>query len=156
MKLKTLLLIAAAGLIGYSAMNHKSIFKTVRGLRNKNPFNIKKTGIDWQGEIEGEDQTFETFESYEMGIRAGARILINYQERHGLDTVNEIISRFAPSTENNTSAYAKHVAQLLGVGLDEPINVRARLVDLAKAIIKHENGVNPFSDQFIADSVALA
>lgn len=156
MNMKTLLLIAAAGLAGYTLMKTDSIFKTVRGLRNKNPFNIKKTGIDWQGETAGTDQTFETFDSYEMGIRAGARILINYQEKHGLSTVAELINRFAPASENNTNAYAEHVADQLNVHPDEPISVRGRLVELAKAIIKHENGINPFSDQFIAESVALA
>lgn len=153
---KALALIGAGLLIGFLLMKHQSVFKTVRGLRNKNPFNIKKTGIAWQGETAGTDQTFETFDSYEMGIRAGARILINYQEKHGLNTVRQIINRFAPASENDSASYIQHVAKQLGVEPDQAISVRANLVELTKAIIKHENGLNPFSDQFITDSVALA
>ncbi|WP_028302986.1 hypothetical protein [Oceanospirillum maris] len=137
-------------------MTHQSVFSSARGLRNKNPFNIKKTGINWQGETDGGDATFETFSSHEMGIRAGARLLLNYEQKHGLNTVSQIISRFAPGTENNTGAYIEHVSDQLNVHPDEPFSVRGRLVDLTKAIIRHENGINPFSDQFIADSVALA
>lgn len=137
-------------------MTHQSVFSSARGLRNKNPFNIKKTGINWQGETTGDDPTFETFTSHEMGIRAGARLLLNYEQKHGLNTVSQIISRFAPGTENDTAAYIDHVADHLGLHPDEPFSVSARLPELSAVIIEHENGINPFSDRFIADSVALA
>lgn len=126
-----------------------------RGLRNKNPLNIRKTDIKWNGKIDGEDKSFETFVSPEYGIRAGAKLLINYQDKHDLNTVEEIINRFAPPHENDTNSYAQHVADEIGVGLNEPIDVTDHLHTMIKTMIKHENGVNPYSDDLIATGIAM-
>ncbi|WP_206732679.1 hypothetical protein [Halarcobacter ebronensis] len=127
-----------------------------RGIRNNNPMNIRKSSNDWQGKIVGEDTAFETFVSPAYGIRAGAKTLLNYQKFYGLNTVNQIISRFAPASENNTNAYATHVADYLGVGLNEPITVKDRIYDLVTVIILHENGYNPYDTQVINSGVSLA
>lgn len=127
-----------------------------RGLRNNNPLNIEKNNIAWDGLTDGPDERFATFESPEYGIRAGAKILLNYEKLYGLNTVNGIINRFAPPYENNTNAYAEHVAKELGVGVDEPINVKDNLFTMVSTMIKHENGVNPYSDAQIANGIAMA
>jgi hypothetical protein len=36
--------------------------------------------------------------------------LIAYQDKHGLRTIRQIVSRWAPPTENNTNAYVRAVA----------------------------------------------
>lgn len=127
-----------------------------RGIRNHNPGNIRH-GDKWQGLAQAQNDTdFCTFCSPEHGIRAIAVILLNYQRKHGLRSVREIIARWAPPTENNTEAYAVHVARLLGVDADAPINVADRLPDLLPAIIRHENGQQPYSPAIIQRGISLA
>ena len=83
-----------------------------RGIRNNNPLNIRK-GNDWQGERTPQtDKSFEEFTTLEMGLRAGFIILRNYMtKRPPLRTISQIISRWAPTNENNTTAYIKEVSR---------------------------------------------
>lgn len=134
-----------------------AVYTMTRGLRNNNPGNIRKSGDKWAGlAAEQPDTAFFTFVSPEYGIRAMARILLNYSANYGLNTVRGIINRWAPPTENDTSAYVAHVASKLGVSPDTPINVRTALPVLVPAIIKHENGLNPYSDATILKGIQLA
>lgn len=129
---------------------------TPRGIRNNNPGNIRH-GDKWQGLSAAQtDSDFCQFKTPEHGIRAMARILMNYERRYGLDTVRKIIGRWAPATENNTEAYVEHVARVLGVGTDQIISVADVLPDLVRVIIRHENGQNPYTSVQIANGVAMA
>jgi hypothetical protein len=133
----------------------KSVFKA-RGLRNNNPGNIERNGTKWLGMApEQTDPRFVVFVHPSYGVRALGRILRTY-ERRGLVTVRDIIGRWAPSTENDTSAYAAAVARALGVTPGERINVSARLPELAAAIVQHENGSNPYSAADLAAWVNMA
>jgi hypothetical protein len=61
----------------------------------------------------------------------------------GVDTVEQIIGRWAPASENpDLGDYVKTVAKKLGVDPREPLNLKDRkvLTSLATAIIEHENG----------------
>jgi len=127
-----------------------------RGIRNNNPGNIRH-GDSWQGLApEQPDSAFCTFVSPAYGIRAMGRILRNYQRKYGLNTVRGIISRWAPPTENDTEAYVLHVAEKLGVGADDAIDVDSLLAPLVGAIIHHENGQCPYDAATIARGVELA
>ena len=92
----------------------------------------------------------------EWGIRAMARILQNYQDRHGLRTVREMINRWAPPSENDTDSYVRSVARRTGIDPDVPINVRTEMFPLVSAIIVHENGQNPYDSQIIGEGIARA
>lgn len=82
-----------------------------RGLRNNNPLNIR-IGNSWVGEVTfPTDKEFEQFTSIEFGLRAGFILLYRYMTRYKLNTINEIIPRWAPSNENNTEAYIKSVVR---------------------------------------------
>ena len=48
------------------------------------------------------------------GIRAIAKVLLTYQRQHGLDTLAELIERWAPAAENDSFAYIDDVATRLG------------------------------------------
>lgn len=95
---------------------------TPRGIRNNNPLNIRK-GNNWLGERPNQtDQAFEEFTSLEFGLRAGFIIIRNYMaKRTPLNTITKIISRWAPTNENNTAAYIKEVARRSGLTPDEPL-----------------------------------
>lgn len=129
----------------------------VRGLRNNNPGNISKTNQAWDGEVKGEDGRFKTFSSPEAGIKAIGTNLLSYS-RKGFDTVEEIINRWAPPSENNTQAYINSVATRLGVKPTDKLDVKnpAVLAGLTHAIIEHENGKNPYPDEMIQSGVTAA
>lgn len=92
---------------------------TPRGIRNNNPLNIRK-GNNWQGERHPQtDTTFEEFTSIEMGLRAGFIILRSYlSKRPPINTISRIISRWAPTSENNTAAYIREVSRRSGINPD--------------------------------------
>lgn len=130
-----------------------------RGIRNHNPGNIRRSADPWQGLAKDQnDDAFFQFAEPKWGIRALARVLISYQDKHGLRTVRAIISRWAPPVENKTSSYIDHVAHRLGVGADDPLDVHDYRVlrGLVEAIIAHENGQQPYTDAQIDAGLVLA
>ena len=145
---------------------------TARGIRNNNPgnvdFNAAAFAIDpWVGEIGLEDHPsarFTTFDTPEHGIRALCKILLTYHHKRkaadgsAIDTVKEVIDRWAPPSENDTEAYAAHVRDLLDVDTGETIDIDdpAVLEVLAESIIQHENGTQPYSRVVIEDGVRMA
>ena len=77
----------------------------VRGVRNCNPLNIER-GTKWKGlRPEQTDKRFCQFVSMQYGWRAGLVILRNYIKGNNaahkpFDTIEKIINRWAPPTEN--------------------------------------------------------
>lgn len=117
---------------------------TARGIRNNNPGNIRLGSDRWQGMSAVQtDGVFIQFDSMLYGIRALIKLLMNYYNKYGLMTVRDIISRWAPDNENNTTAYIKFVADYLGVEPDNVLNLKGDFklyIKLAKAIALYENG----------------
>lgn len=137
-----------------------------RGIRNNNPGNIDfSKANDWLGQLPFDpaiESRFARFDSPQHGIRALAKTLLSYQRKHGLKTVRAMIGRWAPASENNTTAYARAVETRLlaehGVppGADIDLQSRALLVCLVQAIIHHENGANPYTPALVEEGVAKA
>ena len=127
-----------------------------RGIRNCNPGNIRHSPDKWLGEIPGNDKAFKTFSDPVYGIRALAKLLLNYERKYGLNTISGIISRWAPTVENNTAAYIDAVAKSCGVDPFRVIDVAAYLPALVPAIITHENGSQPYTDEQISQGIAMA
>ena len=117
---------------------------TARGIRNKNPGNLRK-GEAWQGlAVEQSDPDFCVFTAMVFGCRALIKTLRTYVEKRGCRTVRQIIERWAPASENDTGSYVVHVASAIGRGADEalPFDVDpSYYLALAKAIARHECGV---------------
>lgn len=116
-----------------------------RGLRNNNPGNIRKDGQHWQGEIEpSEDAEFKQFKSMAWGYRAIFQCLNTYYRKYGLDTIRKMISRWAPSSENNTEAYIKTVSELSGVSENSRITSTNKdvMIPIVAAMSRVENGVS--------------
>lgn len=120
-------------------MNKKPI---PRGIRNCNPLNIR-IGNVWLGEVPNPtDNEFEQFVSMFYGLRAGFIILRRYIRRYHLTTVPDIISRWAPGSENNTVKYIDTVCQLSGIAPDVQMKYEDEetLVNLVDAMILVECG----------------
>lgn len=117
-------------------------FKTSLAFNNNNPFNIRNNkNNNWQGKLEL-NESFEAFKTLDHGIRAGIKLLINYQSLYGLKTIEEIIYRFAPPFENNTEHYINWLCENTGHKRDEPINLKNEeiLVPFCSYIIQMETG----------------
>lgn len=130
--------------------------KTPRGIRNNNPGNLRYNGIGWLGLANPpSDGSFCIFTEPKFGLRALAMLLRNYKRKHGIDTIAGIINRFAPSVENNTAAYIAHVCKVLCCEADTPLDVESEaiLLPLIKAIVRHENGQQPYTDEQIVEGI---
>lgn len=115
-----------------------------RGIRNNNPGNIE-WGDPWQGlrpVNERSDPRFCQFVSPAYGIRALARTLITYQDKHNIRTVSAAINRWAPPVENDTGAYVRAVQKVVGGDMVDMHDYKY-LRPLVEAIIRHENGRGP-------------
>ena len=90
-----------------------------RGMRNNNPLNIRRVvGTSWKGEIVSpiEDKQFVQFTSLTYGLRAAFCILRTYRNKHHAVCIEDIITRWAPPTENDTHKYILDVCKLTGFG----------------------------------------
>lgn len=132
--------------------------KLPRGLRNRNPGNIRGSQFRWLGEVGRDKDGFVVFATDELGLRALARLLINYNLLHHLCTVDGIIGRWAPAVENDTRAYVNAVAREMGVQPRDQLDMmnRRTVADLTRAIVRHENGLQPYTPGVIATAVDLA
>jgi hypothetical protein len=134
------------------------------GIRNKNPGNIRSSKTPWLGQTAVHPGNYVIFSDAVYGIRAMAKLLINYQIFYGLDTIKKIISRWAPPVgpdANDTDAYIKDVCNRLIMTKDHPFSIKKKdniefLVSLIDAIIWHENGQNPYSREFILRGASMA
>ena len=113
-----------------------------RGLRNRNPGNIRRSAVRYKGETESDDAAFKAFASTAWGYRAMFVLLHTYRVRHGLRSIREMISRWAPPSENRTEAYIRAVSADTGIGPDEALETLdpATMVPVAAAISRVENG----------------
>lgn len=163
MRTKVLLLIFLLLTLVATVTNRDQIQRTIaritsRGIRNNNPGNIRRTPINWKGEVPDDlktDNDFEQFIAPLFGIRAMVRDL-RTGARRGEDTIREIISQWAPPNENDTEAYIRSVSRRTGIDPDAMINFEAAMPDLLDAIIVHENGSNPYADQLLFEAIAAA
>lgn len=131
--------------------------KQPRGIRNNNPGNIESiSGLKWFHQVGVDESGYLVFDRPEWGIRAAAVILQNYQYYHAINTVTEMLERWAPSNTNPTSHYISFVCTQLGVRPDQPLDFCTVALPLAKAMILFENGIQPYSDSVINRGIELA
>ncbi|ATM85077.1 lytic transglycosylase [Yersinia frederiksenii] len=125
-----------------------------RGIRNNNPGNINYVGQDG-ATLERPGGRFAKFETAYDGLKAMARQLMRYftgkTTGKPLQTLTDIISTWAPGSENNTGAYIAQLSKMLNVHPDAVLNLENPQVmsALMGGIIHHENGRNPYSSELI-------
>lgn len=99
--------------------------KLSRGLRNNNPFNIVYTLNSWKGKLkpDGKEKKFERFLNIDYGLRAGFLLLRNAYIAKGYRTVEQIIKRYAPKSENDVDAYINFICEDSPLHPDTEISV---------------------------------
>lgn len=118
--------------------------KIPRGIRNNNPLNIRISKNQWLGKrAHNTDGAFEQFDTMLHGIRAGFVTLRSYMRKYNLHTIAKIISRWAPTNENNTVAYIKAVSQRseIDAGRELYFLDKEEMVNIIEAMIYVECGV---------------
>lgn len=116
--------------------------------RNNNPGNLRQPGAasgfrSFSSEAEGWDAMTRQLMMYFNGTSKAAGL-------KQLKTVNDIISKWAPSSENDTASYIKGVASYMGVGAQQEINLNdpSVMAKLRAAMARQEgfsnwkNGLN--------------
>lgn len=119
-----------------------------RGYRNNNPLNIRKNAANaWKGKVvPGTDSAFEQFISMPYGYRAALYLIRKYIGQ-GNNTIRKIVTKWAPPSENNTSAYVSNVSRRSGIGADTVLskNDMESLCKIVYAMAWSENGQAPAS-----------
>lgn len=115
-----------------------------RGYRNNNPLNMRHDNDKWLGEVvPSQDGAFKQFETMAWGYRAAFKLLHNYQKNNGCRILSDFINRWAPPSENNTSAYVSTVAKR--AGLSDVSEIDTLKGDTMRAVVSAmsyvENGV---------------
>ncbi len=106
--------------------------------RFNNPCNVKRSvnGAKWKGQIGYDSQGHIHFVSVYHGIRAAAMTLRSYYTRHGIKTLNGIISRFC----GGNPGYVKFLSSNMGLAPDEEFNVVDRIPELVWFMSQYESG----------------
>ncbi len=115
------------------------------GIRDNNPGNLRYIADParaWNGQI-GDNQGFGVYDTPADGVRAMSHQL---QEdfANGDTTLADLITTWAPPSENNTAAYIAAVAAGTGLDPNARLDLYPNLPAIAAAIIQHENGEQPY------------
>lgn len=119
------------------------------GERNNNPGLIQYGKFAQQmGAVGKDSKGFAIFGTLDDGAAAADRLLETYASKHGIDTVEGVINRWAPpngegNTPESTANYINFVSQRMGVKPKEKINlydpaVREKL--FKEGIVRFETG----------------
>ncbi|MBR5154025.1 MAG: hypothetical protein IKW57_04510 [Alphaproteobacteria bacterium] len=124
----------------YTMPNGQKIKKTggYRSWRNNNPGNIRYSEFTRRVGAIGQAGGFAVFPSEDIGMYA-IKALLRTDSYNKL-TVAGAISRYAPPSENNTSAYHRNIEKLTGLSINKRMSelTDAELDAVAKAIKKIE------------------
>lgn len=134
-------------------VQHDKFDPNSRGLRNKNPGNLRDANnkIGLQGP---EGDTMAVFASERDGLAAMSRQLMLDAEK-GKNRIDDYIRKYAPANENKTQEYIDMVSQQTKFSPYESLDMHdpAVLSKLMNAMIKVENGAQPFSYDQVMEGV---
>lgn len=114
-----------------------------RGIENCNPGNIRRSRVRYLGELHpSQDTHFKQFESMAWGYRAMFVLLDSYRKRYGLKSLGEMLTRYAPPTENHTALYIESVCDMTGIKADTELDTHSKcvMIPIVAAMSRIENG----------------
>lgn len=128
------------------------------GYKGCNPLNVRASSDKWKGSIGSYDNGYVIFSTPMDGIRAAATVIKNYGTKYGINTVRDIVSRYAPASENPTDDYIANVCKGTGYDPDEKLDTKNPevLKKLVTAMMKQEIGDVPYSEETINEGVQRA
>lgn len=104
----------------------------------------------------GDPNHFLQFATPEEGVKAMAAQLQRYQDdpRWGnLSTISDIVSTYAPRSENQTEEYIRNVAARTGKSAGEPLDLHDKqvLAQLIAAMLKQENSKSKYTPKMVLE-----
>lgn len=128
-------------------------YRIPAGILHNNPGNLEFRGQSGALQF----GRFAGFASEGEGLFQLGRQLELFYSR-GLNTVQSIVSKYAPPGENNLSAYITDVTKRTGYGANQALNLSdpAVLSNLMNAVIFHEQGYNPYASGLVRDQADTA
>lgn len=142
---------SVGGAVSQGLSNYGTIMSKIYPLaeRNFNPGNLRFAGQRNAAMGEG---NFAKFSSNEAGLQAMADQLRLYQNRDKLNTIQQIVSKYAPRSENDTAAYIANVSRATGFAPNQNLNLddQAVLSRLISAMTKQENSRSNFTPDIVS------
>jgi hypothetical protein len=115
-----------------------------RGIRNNNPGNLEySAGINWVGQVGADSGGYLIFDTAEHGARALGHDLVTAISE-GYNTIEALITHYAPPSENDTAAYIAAVAAWGSLEAGSSIQV-SDAPWIAAAVATQENGAGPWT-----------
>ena len=108
-------------------------------IAKNNIFNIRAGRAQWLG-MTGTRKGFVEFDTQEHGIRAWLVLMRSYRRRYGCRTIRQIVTRFAPPTENQTERYIRYCCQVVMLGDNADICQDIMFAMLGVAMARMETG----------------
>ena len=108
---------------------------------------------------EGEEDSFIRFEDPAYSYRAADMVLDKYGRDYGINTIEDMINRYAPPSDDNpTQSYIDFVSQQTGIGADDVIDlqnpeVRSALMS-PMAMLESRTNISPQDIQSQIQSVS--
>lgn len=156
-----------------------------RCIRNNNPGDLRPLPVDipafdattgklicalphdlWNGvvalDLAEPDPPYLVFQDLAHGVRAIARQLGSYQDKHGIHTIGGVALRWAPSKDRNDPIrYAHVVAGYANIQVSDEVDLHDAdaLFGIVKGIIRMEGGqeaLDYVTDQVVRSGIALA
>lgn len=121
-----------------------------------NPGNIEHSSIPWKGKVEcAQPNRFECFATPKDGLRALVKNLHTYMYKHGLWTVEEIIHRWAPPHENDTSGYVEFIRDRVCARDNSNAGICSYIpiFELVRGIILIEQGEAVYTEEEISEVI---
>lgn len=114
-----------------------------------NPFNLRKSSSRWYGSC-GSTKGFVDFLATEYCVRAVAKMIMQTYRKMNIKTIAQVIERYAPPKENNTSKYIDFIcAKMQCFPWDIPFE--SDIPTFLHWISVYEG--NPISIKYIADII---
>lgn len=126
---------------------NKAFTKEIRGQKNKNPFNIKRSDSNsWIGKIvqsDGSfalDKDFEVFDSFVYGVRAGMYLICKYIFDYNVSSLESLIHRFCPDGNVIEANYCRFIREYTQYSYNDlPEITYPHFVKLCRAICMFES-----------------
>ena len=108
-------------------------------IAKNNIFNIRAGRAQWLG-MTGTCRGFVEFDTREHAIRAWLVLMRNYRQKYGCRTIRQIVTRFAPPSENQTERYIRYCCQTVVLGDNADICQDIMYAMLGVAMARMETG----------------